>query len=311
MDVGTIYRSRAPVRISFAGGGTDVSPYLEEHGGFVVSTTITSYAWSSVEFSLEAGHVLGDTYNRVREYALDEKLVYDGKLDVLKAVLNHFKPDLGVRMYMRNDVPHRSGLGSSAAAFVSLIGLFNKVDFRPQLTEYEVAELAFRLERDELRNLGGRQDQYASVFGGLNYIEFKPTGQVIVNPIKMLRATELEFEKHLILAYIMDREVSGDIIGDQTQNYEKGNKKTRTGLDETKQIAQQMNQALRCGDLTRFGELLHQSWEAKKKFSKMITNKKIDSIYEKARKAGALGGKISGAGGGGHMVFFCDSGCEE
>ena len=210
---------------------------------------------------------------------------------------------------MRNDIPPRSGLGSSASAFASAIGLFNELG-ETKLTEYQIAELAYRLERDELGNKGGRQDQYAAVFGGINFIEFKTDGSVRVDPLKMKRNHLLELEKNMILVYTMDRSVSGDIIEDQTNQYVKGRGKTREGLEETKNIALEINQALLNGNLNRFGELLHRAWESKKKFSPLITNKDIDRIYTLARENGALGGKISGAGGGGHMILYCESGRE-
>lgn len=304
------YRSRAPVRISFAGGGTDVSPYCEEHGGCVVSATVNKYAWTSLRFIDREKIILEDTYNELKEYPNLSELMYDGNLDLMKVVLKHFQPSKGLDVYMRNDIPPRSGLGSSASAFVSLIGLFNKInDFK--LTDYEIAELAYRLERDELGNRGGRQDQYAAVFGGLNFIEFNTDGSVRVDPIRLKRDHFLELEKNLVLVYTMDRSVSGDIIEDQTEKYVGKKKATLEGLEETKNLALDVNQALMCGDLTEFGCLLHKAWESKKKFSKLITNRKIDGIYKAARKNGALGGKISGAGGGGHMILYCESGREE
>jgi len=304
-------RSRAPVRLSFAGGGTDVSPYCEEHGGCVVSATLSKYAWGSLSLRRDKSILLDDIrFGSLKLNSLRD-IRYDGNLDLLKAVLNHFKPESGVGLFLRNDVQPRSGLGSSASAFLSIIGLFNHLKGEMKLTDYEIAELAYDLERNELGNRGGRQDQYASVFGGLNYIEFKGDDFVRVNPIRIKKDYILELEKNLILVYAMDRSVSGDVIDDQTKSYVKNKRDVVEALHQSKALAMEVNYALRKGDFNRFGELLHEGWEAKKKFSPLISNSHIDRLYEIARKNGAMGGKITGAGGGGHMFFYCEPNKED
>jgi D-glycero-alpha-D-manno-heptose-7-phosphate kinase len=307
-----IVHSRAPVRISFGGGGTDVSPYTEEHGGCVVSATINKYAWGSVEVRDDREIHLIDSHFQPVTFKSVNDIRYGTKQDLLAAVVKHFnKSGKGLNVRLRGDVPPRSGLGSSASAFISLIGLFNHMRRESMMTDYEIAELAFRLEREELRNKGGRQDQYASVFGGLNFIEFRGDDFVRVNPVKMKKDHLLELEKNLLLVHVMERSKSGDIISDQVSSYVKGKSDVVEALHAVKSLAEETHRALRKGDLNRFGELLDEGWVQKKRFSPMISNRYIDGIYEKARKHGALGGKIGGAGGGGHMIFYCESGREE
>lgn len=302
-----IIRSRSPVRISFGGGGTDVPPYCNENGGCVVSATISKYAYSTMiprldrEIHIESGNFL----RTLRFNSLDD-IVYNNDLDLLKAVVKEMNEnDKGVNIFMRSDVPPKSGLGGSAAAFSSLIGLFNHKQEK-KMTNYEIAELAHRLEREELRIGGGRQDQYATVFGGINFIEFS-NGSVRVSPLKMKKDHVLELEKHLLLVYTGDRPTnSGDIINDQTKSYVKNDQNVREALDKTKELAIEMRFALLKGDLYDLGELLQRAWETKKKQSSLIANTRINDIYDMAIKYGALGGKITGAGGGGFMLLLCE-----
>ncbi|MBD3387510.1 MAG: GHMP kinase [Candidatus Altiarchaeales archaeon] len=307
-----ILRSRAPVRISFAGGGTDVSPYTEEHGGCVVSATINKYAWGSLELREDPEIHLKDSHIPLTKFRSLEDLEYGGPLDLLAAVVKNMHSGRnGVNLVLRGDIPPRSGLGSSAAAFVSLIGLFSHMRRENRMTDYDIAEYAFDLEREELGNKGGRQDQYASVFGGLNYIEFRGDDFVRVNPLRIKKDYILELEKNLLLVHVMKRSKSGDIISDQVNRYVEKKKSVVDALNSVKSLAEETHRALRKGDLNRFGELLHEGWVEKKKFSPLMSNEFIDKTYDIARKHGALGGKILGAGGGGHMIFYCESGREE
>jgi D-glycero-alpha-D-manno-heptose-7-phosphate kinase len=205
---------------------------------------------------------------------------------------------------MRSDVPPRSGLGASAAAFAAMIGLFNHMRAERSMTNYEIAELAYKLEREELGIGGGYQDQYATVFGGLNFIEFG-NGWVRVNPMKMRKDHILELEKHIVLVYTRDRTVQGDIIEAEKKAW-KEKKDVADALDKTKEIAHEIRFALIKGDLIKFGDLLNESWETKKKHSSLISDRYINEIYDLAMKNGAMGGKISGAGGGGFMFFLCE-----
>jgi len=307
-----VVHSRAPVRVSFAGGGTDVSPFTEEHGGAVVSAAINKYAWGSLQTRVDSKITLVDSHFKPVTFKSKEDIRYGTKMDLLASVVKKMhRGAQGVDLRLRGDVPPRSGLGSSASAFVALIGIFNYILRETRMTDYEIAEMAYKLEREELGNKGGRQDQYAAVFGGLNFIEFRGNDFVRVNPVRMKRDHLLELEKNLILVHVMERKRSGDIISDQVKSYVSGKREVVEALHAVKALAEETHRALRKGDLNRFGELLHEGWVQKKKFSPMITNRRLDRIYSLALKNGAIGGKINGAGGGGHMIFYCESGREE
>lgn len=302
-----IIRSRSPVRISFAGGGTDVPPYPEENGGCVLSATVNKYAYATLESRSDREiRIHSADFMKSLEFKNAEEMIYNNELDLLKAVIKKMSPDIGMDIFMRCDVPPKSGLGSSAAAFSAMIGLFNHMKMEKKMTDYEVAELAYILERDELKVGRGKQDQYATIFGGINFIEFGKDW-VRVNPLRIKKDHVLELEKHLVLAYINPRHgTSNNIIDDQTKRYVSGDKSTIEGFGKAKEVAIEMRYALLRGDLMEFGRLLNEGWEAKKKFSPMISNKYIDEVYDMARKNGALGGKITGAGGSGFFLFFCE-----
>jgi len=303
-----IIRSRAPVRISFGGGGTDVSPYTEQFGGCALNAAIRHYAWATLESRTDGIiRLVSDDLGESVEYDSQKRIGYDGKLDLLKAVVNAFPRVLsGFTLFLRSDVPPRSGLGGSASAFVAVIGVFDYLLKDERQSAYEIAEMAFRLEREVLKIKGGRQDQYATVFGDVNFIEFKGNDFVRVNPLRLQPDFLLELEKHLILIQVPgEREVSHHVIEDQVNQMQQSKSLSLSALHETKRIAYEMKKALLRGDLEAFGSLLGRAWDEKKKFSKLISNPIIDEIYECATANGAISGKITGAGGGGHMLFFC------
>jgi D-glycero-alpha-D-manno-heptose-7-phosphate kinase len=303
-----IIRSRAPVRVSFAGGGTDVSPYTEEYGGCALNAAIRRYAWATLETRT-------DSKISLESYDLDEKLTcssrselqYDGHLDLLKAVI-HAYPHVstGFNLFLRSDFPPRSGLGGSASAFIATIGVFDYLLREYRQSSYEIAELAHHLEREVLKIKGGRQDQYAAVFGGINFIEFKGNDFVRVNPLRLPEDYLLEFEKHLVLVQLPEaRGQSDNVIVDQMKRASKKDSASLLALHQTKEIAFKMKRSLLRGDFNEFGKLLDEAWEEKKRFSPLITNPTIDKLYLLAKEAGAIAGKITGAGGGGHMLFYC------
>lgn len=303
-----IIRSRAPVRISFAGGGTDVSPYTEEFGGCALNAAICHYAWATLEERKDKRiHLESDDIGESEDFDSIEDVINDGHLGLVKAVVRAYGHiQNGFDLYLRSDVPPRSGLGGSASACVALIGLFNHLLRDRRQSSYEVAETAYRLEREELKVMGGRQDQYAAVFGNINFLEFRGDDFVRVNPLRLPDDYLLELEKHLILVRLPgDRRQSGDVLDDQLKNMKLKSAQTLEALHRTKDIAQEMKRALLRGDFQKFGSLLDSGWQEKKKFSSMISNPEIDRLYSAAKDAGALGGKITGAGGGGHMIFFC------
>ena len=302
-----IVRSRAPLRLSFAGGGTDVSPYAEEQGGVVLSATIDKYAYGSLRMRDDNNITVQSLdYDIVAKYQLEDELSYDGELDLVKAVIknmeNGFKQ--GFDFFIHCDAPPGSGLGSSSAMVVTLIGLLKHWQRLP-LTNYEIAELAYHIEREDLGIQGGMQDHYAAVFGGFNLIEFGPSS-IIVNPLRIDLEILHELEYHLLLCYTGRTRVSGNIINAQRKGYIEKDVTVLTAMDELKSITIKMKNALLQGRLVDFGLLLDEAWSNKKRMASQITSPGIDALYETARRYGALGGKISGAGGGGYLLLYCE-----
>jgi len=301
-----LIKSRAPLRISFIGGGTDVSPFPERYGGAVINTTITKYITSTLKFRNDKKLKITIVGEGETIYPEIKNVKYDGRFDIVKAVIKHlYKENRGLDIYIYKDIGPRSGLGGSATLFVSCIGLFNEILDR-KLDKYEIAELAYKLERDELKNLGGRQDQYASAFGGINFIEFKGNNFVRVTPLNISKEVISSLEENIILLNVGERKSSGGIIEEEIKNI-KTQRDTQKAMLETKKLVIEMKEILLSGNLKEFGILLDKAWQLKKKFGSQISNSRIDQLYKELKKAGALGGKISGAGGGGHMFVFCKS----
>jgi D-glycero-alpha-D-manno-heptose-7-phosphate kinase len=300
-------RARAPLRISFAGGGTDVTPYTEEHGGFVLSATIDRYAYGSLEPRTD-GQVSIESvdYGMVLDWPVDRPPALDGKLDLAKAAIARLTGSTtgGFEIFLHSNAPPGSGLGSSSTVMVVLIGLLNDY-LKLGLSDYEIAQLAFDLERNDLGIAGGRQDQYAATFGGFNFIEFE-ADRTIVNPLRIKEECLNELEHNLLLCYTGVTRASGHIIEDQRGRYTGGEQDALDGLHMQKALAVEMKNALLKSRLDEFGGLLGDAWRFKKKMSPLITNPFIDELYEAAIGAGALGGKVTGAGGGGYILFYCD-----
>ncbi|MCK5561469.1 MAG: GHMP kinase [Thermoplasmata archaeon] len=296
-------RSKAPLRISFAGDGTDVPPYPQEYGGVALSAAIDKYTYGSLIPTKEkAINVTSLDYDVGQRYQTDKDLTYNGELDFVKASIKYMKAEQGMfDILIHSDAPPRCGLGSSSTEVVCIVGLLKTWQERP-LTNYELAEFAYKIEREDLGILGGKQDQYVATFGGFNYIEFLDD-KVIVNQLKIHQDVLNELQYNLLLCYTGKMKLSGNIIREQVKNYQKN----IPVLEELKNIAYEMKNALLKGDLNNFGDMLHQCWEHKKQLAKHITNPQIDKLYDKARAKGALGGRISGAGGGGYLLLYCDS----
>lgn len=302
-----LIRSKAPLRISFAGGGTDVSPYTEERGGLVLNVTIDKYSYATLQFSAAPEITVHSLdYDVIAKYDVDKPLPYDGRLDLVKAVINRLTPEdstQGLNVFMHTDAPPGSGLGSSSSLVVCLIGLFLQWRHLP-LTNYNIAELAYEIERVDMNIRGGRQDQYAATFGGFNFIEFTKDN-TIVNPLRIPRETINELNYNLLLCYTGKTRVSAGIITSQVNNYVRRKEEVVQAMEELKAIATAMKNALLQGHLNDFGALLNDAWENKQKMAEQISPPFIQELYETARQAGALGGKISGAGGGGFMMVYC------
>jgi D-glycero-alpha-D-manno-heptose-7-phosphate kinase len=284
-----------------------VAPYPALEGGRVLSATINRYAFATLtprtdgEFTVESAD-FGITVGFQQGGAAQ----LDGRLDLVKAVverLSHEDKD-GYDLHLRSNAPPGSGLGSSSAVMVALVGLLRH-HYRLPLDEYETAALAHRLEREDLGIPGGSQDHYAATFGGFNFIEFH-ADRVLVNPLRIAPDVIAELEHNILLAYTGVTRASGQIIDDQTQRLESGESSTVDAMHAQRQLAEDMKEALLRGNLGDFASLLDDAWMAKKKLSPKITTPQIDEVYAEARKAGALGGKVTGAGGGGYVLLCCE-----
>jgi D-glycero-alpha-D-manno-heptose-7-phosphate kinase len=300
-----LIRARAPLRISFAGGGTDVPPFCDQEGGCVLSATITRYAYGSLGDRSDGQiHIESLDFGVKTMFSADAPLALDGNLDLVKAAITRMHDrSRGFDLFLHSDAPPGTGLGASSAMVVCLVGLL--ADWRSdRMTDYEIADVAHTVERKELGILGGYQDFYAAAFGGFNFIEFLP-GRVVVNPLRMPESTVNELQYNLLLVYTGQVRLSANIIEDQVARYEAGERDSREALRELKALTVEMKAALLHRKLDEFGRLLHEEWEHKKRMSPRISHPSLDELYDVARKEGALGGKITGAGGGGYMLLYC------
>lgn len=305
-----IYRSKAPLRIGLAGGGTDVSPYSDMYGGAILNATISLYANATIEPIPENKIILeAIDMNEQLEYDWNKELPVDGKLSLLKGVYNRIQKDYGInltgfRLSTFVDAPAGSGLGTSSTLVVAVIGAFTEM-LRLPLGEYDMAHYAFDIERNDLGLAGGKQDQYAATFGGVNFMEFYGDDKVIVNPLRVKQQHLFELENNLVLYYTSTSRESAEIIKKQSRNVTENKEKSIDAMHQLKQQAQMMKEALLKGKLNDIGEILDYGFRQKKQMAEGISNPLMEDIYDSAKKAGATGGKISGAGGGGFMIFYC------
>lgn len=305
-----IYRSKAPLRIGLAGGGTDVSPYCDLYGGAILNATVSLNAYANIE-PIDENAIILHAVDRKEEqrYEWSNELPVDGKLDLLKGVYNHIHKKYGVpltgfRLSTFVDAPAGSGLGTSSTLVVAVIGAFAEM-LRLPLGEYDIAQMAYEIERKELNMAGGRQDQYAATFGGVNYMEFYADEKVIVNPLRIKQQYLFELENNLLLYYTSTSRESAKIIEKQSKNVSDKKGKPIEAMHQLKQQAQMMKEALLKGRVHEIGEILDFGFKQKKEMAEGISNTLMEDIYNAAKKAGASGGKISGAGGGGFMIFYC------
>jgi D-glycero-alpha-D-manno-heptose-7-phosphate kinase len=308
-----IFYSKAPLRIGLAGGGTDVSPYTDRFGGSVLNATISLYAHARIQLLPNEIIVLNDI-NAEQELRFEPAaaLPINGELDLLKGVYNHFHhqyglPQTGVKLTTVVDTPLGSGLGTSSTLVVAIIGAFAKwLNF--SMDCHQIASLAYEIERNHLGFAGGRQDQFAASFGGLIFMEFHGDGRVVVNPLPIDNEIITELENNLLLYYTGHSRQSGIIIKEQQQNVLDNNTHSVDAMHQLKEQSRLMRDALVSGNLHAIGELFDYGFEHKRKMAGGISTTAIEEIYSAAKKAGATGGKISGAGGGGFMFFYCPNG---
>ncbi|MGB4205965.1 MAG: dehydrogenase [Bacteroidales bacterium] len=305
-----IIRSKAPLRLGLAGGGSDVAPYSDLYGGAILNATINMYAYATI-IPRNDGKIVLNSYDSKQSIELkaEKTLAINGKLDLHKGVYNRVIKDyvhkpLAFELTTFVDAPPGSGLGTSSTMVVSILGAFTEWLKLP-LGEYDIARLAYEIERIDLGMAGGKQDQYAATFGGVNFMEFFKDNKVIVNPLR-IRSTYLnELSYSLILFYTETSRLSSKIIEQQVKNVLHNKVESIEAMHQLKNQAIMMKEALLKGDLDEMGHILDFGWHYKKQMADDITNEQLDHIYETARKAGASGGKISGAGGGGFMIFYC------
>ena len=296
-------RSKSPVRISFGGGGSDTTAFFKDNNGAVINSTISLYSHCSLSKRTDSKiNIDSADLNINKSYlSLDEFLNSDKcALDLIKATIKVINPSFGFDLYIQSDFPLRSGLGGSAVVVSSVIGCFN--EFRiDKWSSYEIAELAYQAERLNMGISGGWQDQYATVFGGFNFMEFS-NRQNLIHPLRLSETTKSSLEQNLILCYTSTSHKSSDIHQDQKSNLD--NKGIQENVKKNVKIAYKMRESLLKENLNEFSNLMNDSWELKKSYSADISTDYLDKIYEGAKQNGALSGKLLGAGGGGYFLFF-------
>ena len=305
-----IIRARAPLRLGLAGGGTDVSPFSDEHGGYVLNATIDLYAQAILEPRVD-GQVQFEAEDRQEnvhvaasaELADAEPLrLHRGIYRRVVRQFNQGKP-LSLKLTTYADAPAGSGLGTSSTMVVCMLQAYSEW-LQLGLGEYELAHLAFEIEREELGLAGGKQDQYAAAFGGFNFIEFGAAGKVLVNPLRVKDWVVNELEASMVLYFTGQSRESAHIIQRQIDNTRAGDAGSVEAMFALKSDAVAMKEAILRGDLAQYPKIVGRSWAAKKKTAQGISNPEIDALFDAAMAAGALAGKISGAGGGGFVMFF-------
>jgi len=305
-----IIRSKAPLRLGLAGGGTDIADYYNKFGGYVLNATIDMYAFCTIEPD-NSGIIefIASDIDKKEQYPSSEKLSGSGALRLHSGIYNriitnfNLKP-LSFRMTTYSDAPAGSGLGSSSTMVVAIIKAFVEWLNLP-LGEYDIAALAYKIEREDIGLAGGKQDQYAATFGGFNFMEFYGDDKVIVNPLRLKRWIRNEIEASLVLFYTGISRESANIITEQIKHINNGDKNIES-LHELKRQSVFMKEALLKGDFKGFSDCLLQGWLAKKNAAASISNSFLDELYQYVMNNGAESVKISGAGGGGFMMIYCD-----
>ena len=306
-----IIRSKAPLRLGLAGGGSDVSPYSDIYGGLILNATINLYTYCTIEETNDGLiSIDSDDAHCHESYPVLSSLEIDGKANLIKGVYNRVVKEFGIvpcsfKITTYNDAPVGSGLGTSSAMVVCILKAFIEWKSLP-LGDYETSRLAYEIERKDLELSGGKQDQYAAAFGGFNYMEFLQNDLVIVNPLKIKRWIVDELEASMVLYFTNVSRSSAAIIDQQKKNTSSGNQTAIAAMHRIKQSAIDMKLALLKGDMKELARILGEAWENKKKMADAITNPMIQEVFDVAIPAGALAGKVSGAGGGGFVMLMVE-----
>jgi D-glycero-alpha-D-manno-heptose-7-phosphate kinase len=298
---------RSPVRISFGGGGTDLPAYYKEFGGAVLSTSINKYFYTVLcRRSDGKVQVISSDLRAIETWRDITRMRAEGTdLEIPLAVLKELGSDVSVDLFLASEIPPGTGLGSSASVCVNVLKTISTYVNKP-LSKYELAEKAFHIAREVLKKPVGKQDEYAAAFGGLNFIEFQSDGTTQVTPLDLNPGLVSDLESSLMLFFVGATHQSWHILREQESNTRDNEGMAREALHEIRRLADRMCNSLNKGDLVEFGGLLDESWRAKKQVSAKITNSHIDELYQLARAGGALGGKITGAGGGGFLMLCCE-----
>ena len=300
-----MFLGMCPVRISFSGGGTDMPEYYNEFGGNVVTSTINHFTYVILNLrNDDLIQAFSSDFQIHNPSATLEKLESNPGMEITVASLKHLNFKTGANVMVCSDVPPGSGLGGSSSLtvnFVKTLSILNKLKWKNE----KIAETSFHIERNVLQHPIGKQDDYIASFGGFNFIRFTKE-RIHVEPIKINKSAFDEFEENLLLFFIGNTRKNSIVLSNQLQNIKEKRKETIEALHYVKGLSEEMNSTLKQSNITHFGELLHKGWTAKKKFAKGVSNENVNKIYDAALENGALGGKLTGAGGGGHMLFYCE-----
>ena len=299
--------ARAPVRISFFGGGTDLPAYYNRFGGAVLNTTIDKYVYAILNVSERSAlQITSSDYHTFYRHPPSEPLVWDGDLSLPRAVLQHFGVETGLNMFLASEVPPGTGLGSSSAVTVALVKAISTT-CNLKLSAKEIAEMACEIEINKLGKPIGVQDQYAAAYGGLNWVTFSAEA-IKVEPMNVPQETLARLESNLLLMFTGQAHDSAVILAHQRKSSQERDPGVIEALQGGHALALEAREYLLKGQVDQFGALLHRAWQLKKRFAPGVTTERIDRCYGIARQNGALGGKIAGAGGGGFLMLYCDEG---
>lgn len=301
----TILRGKIPLRVSFSGGGTDVDPFCEKYGGSVLTSTIDKYIYISIEKRRDKFIKINSfDYNQIFKFNIKKKLTIKGNLKLVKAIINYLKPyHNGFNLSIHCDAPTGSGLGTSGclgSLLIKMLYIFKK----KKISNSKVGELALLIERELVKINGGKQDQYAGMYGGFNILRFKEKYKCKQKKIVLSKSFIDELNYNSLLIYTKKKHYSNDLLSLQKKRYEKKVGKTISALHSTNKLTKNILRLFVKEDISLIGKKLHDGWMLKKKMNPYVTTPEINSLYKKLKKIGVYGGKVLGAGGGGYMLVL-------
>jgi D-glycero-alpha-D-manno-heptose-7-phosphate kinase len=297
---------RSPVRISFAGGGTDLPAYFEQYGGAVLSTAINKYFYTILgRRSDDLVQIISSDLRVFGNFRDFDSMHAEGELQIPVAVLKYLHSSVAMDLFLASEIPPGTGLGSSASVCVNILKAIATFTNKT-MSKHDLAETAFHIARNVLQRHVGKQDEYAAAFGGINFISFRTDGSTDVRPVPLEDSTMQELQSNLVLFFTGSAHHSWTILEEQENSTRDHRGTAVAALHQVRALADEMCEVLCAGNLTKFGALLHKGWEAKKQISQRISNSRIDHLYQLARQHGAGGGKITGAGGGGFLLLYCE-----